>query len=170
MLVDIYVDGSYLHSARKYSYGVIVIIDEKPSYVLYGYGSDPDMVKMRNVAGEVLGAQMAMGFALDHNLTDINIYYDYMGIECWATGEWKTNKVGTIRYKAFYDQMISKGLKVKFHKVAAHTGILYNEWADKAANRVWEKEMESVLNTNSGHFLFDEIMDPKLINEGDEEE
>lgn len=152
--VDIYVDGSYLHNIKKYSYGVIVIEDGTPTYCLYGFGSDSSMAKMRNVAGEILGAQMAMGFALDHNMLDINMYYDYMGIECWAKGTWKTNKEGTIRYRAFYDQMISKGLNIKFHKVEAHTGVKYNEWADQAANKVWEIEAGVVKNSNSGHYLF----------------
>ena len=41
---------------------------------------------MRNVAGEVLGSMAAVKEAVAMGLTDLTIYYDYMGIEMWATG------------------------------------------------------------------------------------
>ena len=51
------------------------------------------MASMRNVAGEILGGSMAaIKRAVELKLPSINIYYDYMGIEKWAIGEWKRNK------------------------------------------------------------------------------
>ena len=36
---------------------------------------------------------------------DLTIYYDYSGIEKWATKEWKRNKKGTIEYSEYIDSV-----------------------------------------------------------------
>lgn len=60
------------------------------------------------------------------------LYFDYEGIEKWCIGAWKTNKVGTINYKKYYDS-IKENLNVKFVKVKAHSGNKYNDEADRLA-------------------------------------
>ena len=77
---------------------------------------------MRNVAGEIEGAKLAMQFCIDNHIEEIDIYYDYEGVEKWCTGVWKTNKSGTISYKQFYDE-IKKSVKVSFNKVKGHKPI-----------------------------------------------
>ncbi len=72
---------------------------------------------MRNVAGEIEGAKLAMQFCIDNHIEEIDIYYDYEGVEKWCTGVWKTNKSGTISYKQFYDEIKKKSVKVSFNKV-----------------------------------------------------
>ena len=63
-----------------------------------------------------------------------NIYYDYLGIEKWATHEWKANKPGTIDYVKFIDSVSNK-IKINFKKVRGHIGIDSNEEADKLAKK-----------------------------------
>ena len=53
---------------------------------------------MRNVSGEILGCLKAIQYAIDHHYEAICIYYDYEGIEKWATGLWKANKEQTQNY------------------------------------------------------------------------
>ena len=50
----------------------------------------------------------------------------------WATGQWKTNNPLTKAY-AGEMQNLSNKISIFFHKVAAHTGVEYNELADKLA-------------------------------------
>ncbi len=87
---------------------------------------------MRNVSGEIKGAMVAMEIAIKENKDTLYLHFDYTGIRDWAEGNWKTNKEGTKSYKNFYDSVKDK-LNVKFIKVKAHSGVEYNEEADKLA-------------------------------------
>ena len=98
-----FVDGSFNTATSVYGYGGFLVTNGQ-RHVVQGSGTDPEMAAMRNVAGEVLGSMAAMKLALELGLTELTIYYDYMGIEMWATGQWKRNKQGTI---AYYDYVQS---------------------------------------------------------------
>lgn len=126
-----YVDGSYDHSQLRYAYGCALVLPDEV-ITLNGSGAEEDYVSMRNVAGEILGSEQAVVWALEHGYREITIYYDYEGIEKWADGIWKANKPGTRRYKAFIAEK-RKSIVIAFQKVAAHTGIKYNEMADRLA-------------------------------------
>lgn len=126
-----YVDGSYDHSQLRYAYGCALVLPEEV-VTLNGSGEEPDYVTMRNVAGEILGSEQAVLWALEHGYQEIVIYYDYEGIEKWANGVWKANKPGTQRYKEFIADK-RKQITISFQKVAAHTGVKYNEMADQLA-------------------------------------
>ena len=129
--VKIYVDGSYNSATKEFSYGMVVLCgvgEEKYS----GKSDDKELVSMRNVAGEIKGAEAAMQYAIDKSLPAIEIYHDYEGIAKWCLGEWKTNKEGTKAYKAFYDEA-SRRVQISFVKVTGHSNDKYNDMADELA-------------------------------------
>lgn len=126
-----YVDGSFCLKTWTYSYGVVEITNTGIR-THNGREDDKELAQMRNVSGEIKGAMVAMEIALEKGKDILYLYFDYEGIEQWARGNWKTNKQGTIDYKAYYDS-IKKQLKVVFIKVRAHSGVEYNELADKLA-------------------------------------
>lgn len=127
-----YVDGSYNIKTGKYGFGCVLIEGQTVIKEMNGCGSDSDYVDMRNVAGEICGSLCAMDYAARNGYDYLCIYYDYMGIEKWATGEWETNKTGTKRYKQMVNQY-SEVIRIDFMKVAAHTGDFFNEKADGLA-------------------------------------
>ena len=128
-----YVDGSYEHSQRKYAYGCALVFQDDV-VTLNGSGEDQDYVSMRNVAGEILGSEQAINWAIEHGFSQVTIFYDYEGIEKWANGIWKANKPGTQRYQQFVKEK-RENITISFQKVAAHTGVLYNEMADQLAKQ-----------------------------------
>ncbi len=126
-----YVDGSYNIATKEFSYGMVILRDSK-EYTFNKKFDDKDLASMRNVAGEIKGAQAAMAYAVEEGLKEITIYYDYAGIAFWCLGDWKANKEGTIAYKEYYDS-IKEFVKVNFVKVKGHSGDKYNDMADALA-------------------------------------
>lgn len=128
-----YVDGSYNAATGEYGCGVVFLADGEEIH-LSRKGTDEELAAMRNVAGEILGAELAMKRAVELGLQKISIYHDYQGIASWCLGEWKTNREGTRAYKAYFDS-IRDMLEIRFVKVKGHSGDRYNDMADQLAKQ-----------------------------------
>ena len=128
-----YVDGSYNIATKEFGYGVVMFHNGEEIHLSNAY-HDLEMAAMRNVAGEIYGSMAAMEYAAEHNISYLTIYYDYMGISKWCTGDWKANKKGTIAYKKYYEQ-IKKKVNISFEKVKGHSGDKYNDLADSLAKK-----------------------------------
>lgn len=128
-----YVDGSYNVAAKAYGFGLHLEYEGK-IYEKSGRGDKEEKASMRNVAGEIDGAMQAVALAKSLGAKSLIIYYDYMGIEQWAGGGWKTNKEWTKEY-ADYMKNAMADLNITFCKVAAHTGVEGNERVDLLAKK-----------------------------------
>ena len=126
-----FVDGSFNPVTNVYGYGGFLFYNNE-KVILQGAGDDEEMASMRNVAGEILGSMAAIGKALELGLPEVTIYYDYAGIEMWATGGWKRNKTGTIQYYE-YIRSVENKIRINFVKVKGHSGVEGNEEADMLA-------------------------------------
>lgn len=126
-----YVDGSYNAATGEYSYGVVMFHDGKELHFSEKF-DDAELATMRNVAGEIKGAEAAMTYAYENGLKELYIYHDYEGIAKWPLRQWQANKEGTIAYREFYDRIVNK-VKVHFVKVKGHSGDKYNDEADRLA-------------------------------------
>ena len=130
-----FVDGSYNTKTNTYGWGGFLIDKSGNKHILQGFGKEAELCKMRNVAGEILGASDAIQSALKLGMKKLTIYYDYEGIENWVTGKWRAKKKGTIDYVTLAKAAMKGGLKLYFRHVKAHSGILFNEEADNLAKK-----------------------------------
>lgn len=128
-----FVDGSYSKVDTMYSFGAVLITSEIEEEV-YDSFNDKNKVSSMNVAGEIEGVMQAIKWAISKNKSKIIIFYDYEGIEKWATGVWKANKPVSIDYKEFINDVSDK-INIEFNHTRAHTGIIYNEKVDKLAKK-----------------------------------
>ena len=127
-----YVDGSFDDEAGRYGFGCVILLPNGEIVRKSGNGNDPDAMFSRNVAGEILGAVCAVKWCASNGYKTLKICYDYMGIEMWATGEWKAKKKLTMEYAGLIEEYRKK-IDISFRKIVAHTGDKYNEEADRLA-------------------------------------
>ncbi|MCD7806304.1 MAG: reverse transcriptase-like protein [Lachnospiraceae bacterium] len=127
-----YVDGSYNPDLQKYAFGCVLLTPEGETVERKGSGSSEDCAAIRNVAGEMLGAMYAARFACVKGYRELEIRYDYEGIEKWVTGAWKAKKELTQKYAA-YMRSRQQYVHLSFTKVRAHSGDTYNDRADMLA-------------------------------------
>ena len=126
-----YVDGSFDGVSGCFSYGMVMFYEGREEHFNRKF-DDAQLAQMRNVAGEIKGAEAAMQYCLDRKIRKVTIYHDYTGIAYWCTGEWKANKPGTIDYAQFYKKAAEQ-MEIRFEKVKGHAGDRYNEMADRLA-------------------------------------
>lgn len=157
-----YVDGSFDGYSKTYGFGGFIIYEEngkKCVRVVQGAGNNPEMSKMRNVAGEISGAMRIVEEAIYLGLEEITLYYDYAGIENWVTGIWSCNKYETYEYSRFMYES-SKQIRIHFHKVEGHSGDTGNDIVDTIA-----KEQSGVINDiHTDEFWEDYIADKFKLN------
>ena len=132
-----YIDGSFDRINGIYGSGV-VIVDGDKKYEYKHAGNREDYTNLHNVAGEIEAAKFVMWYAVDKKISEITLFYDYQGIEAWATGDWQANLPYTQDYVKFYNK-VKTVVKVNFVKVKAHTGVELNEVVDKLAKDAIEE-------------------------------
>ena len=137
--ISCYVDGSFNPEAGKYAFGCVFIDSNGVVDELCGSGNNSEALQQRNVAGEMIASMLAVKWAKAHKYKEIDIYYDYNGIECWVSGEWKAKNDLTKKYRDWMRTQ-QESVKIRFYKVQAHSSVKYNDMADKLAKQGLLKE------------------------------
>ena len=133
--VSAYVDGSYDAASGRYSGAAIIVDEEGTKEISAAY--DDDQSSLRNVAGEIMGARLAIDYFISKGYKAVVIHHDYEGVGKWGDNLWKANLDMTREYKAYVAEAREK-INIKFVKVTAHAGNKYNEMADKLAKNALE--------------------------------
>lgn len=150
-LIEVFTDGSF-HDAdglRDKTYGAIYVpsFDEKE----WQFFTDNRIyVDSRNVGGEILAAEFAISLitrmydtdaGLNATHYDIDLYYDYEGVGKWLTGEWRTKKFLTQKYKSYVSKLLAgRDISLLLHHVRGHAGNAGNERVDQLACEAYHSE------------------------------
>lgn len=123
----IYVDGSFLEGFPKAGWGFIVV--ENGTEIARDSGVTVFDAESRNIDGECMASFQAMKWLEANDKTAV-ICHDYEGVARWAKGEWKAKSSIAQKYVEACRPLVHR---VSFEKVAAHTGVKWNEAVDKLA-------------------------------------
>ena len=128
-----YIDGSYDETTGCYSFGGVLIIDNINYQFNKKFEAD-EYSSSRNVAGEIKGASYIFNHCIKKKIKEMNLYYDYAGIEQWYNGSWQAKMPIAIKYVEFVNSIKDK-IKVNFIKVKSHSNDKYNDLADSLAKK-----------------------------------
>ena len=130
---SVYIDGSYDIETGNYSFGGVLIINNINYQFNKKFEAD-EYSSSRNVAGEIKGAAYIINHCIKNNIKEINLYYDYKGIEEWYTNSWQAKTPIALKYVEFANSVKDK-IKVNFIKVKSHSNDKYNDLADSLAKK-----------------------------------
>lgn len=123
-------------STGRYSGAAVILLGDNDIAELSKACKD-DNSKLRNVAGELLGAELAIEYCKEHGINKLAIHHDYEGVGTWANDVWKANLQATRAYRDYvFDSR--EVLDIKFVKVKGHSGNEYNDRADYLAGKALE--------------------------------
>lgn len=126
-VIHIYTDGSYNKDTKMAGYGAVILTKE----IVRLFGQ-VESFGGEQVNGELEAVRKSVDWAVRNGYRSVCIHHDYTGVGKWANGEWKTNRDYTREY-ARYIETQREVVSISFEQVPAHSGIAYNEMADKLA-------------------------------------
>ena len=132
-VVYAWVDGSNLADGSKVGCGMS--IEKDGEEIAYHMAStDKDSEGLRNILGELSGALMAIEYMKRNNLPGIFICHDYIGVGGYPNGYSVASGISK-QYADYVNKLRAQGYDIKFIKVKAHEGNLFNERADWLAKK-----------------------------------
>jgi len=131
--VQVYTDGSCKNNVI--SVGICLRTYYK-DLKFYGLLNTTKYNNLNNIAGELIAVLAGVELAIQLKLTNIEVYYDYEGVEKWYTGEWNAKTELSIAYVGLLRNLVGvNNLNIQFFKVVHHSGVEGNVIADKMASR-----------------------------------
>ena len=134
--ISIYVDGSFKSiNGHDLVGSAYVVINQDGSTVERKVAKEYEAgTHSWNITGELNAVYGAVAYALQNNISEIDIYHDLEGSANWANKTWKAKKPETQKYANYMQRVQNeKDLTINFIKVKGHSGNMFNEVADKLA-------------------------------------
>lgn len=131
----LYVDGSWKTSSPNYSgWGFILVDKNEIIYEKSGYIE----CYSRQIDGELYAVLEGLKYIKSIGLKNIEIIYDYIGIEKWAKNEWKAKSLVALEYIERLKEF--SNINIKFTKIKSHSGLCeWNDYVDNLAKNSLKK-------------------------------
>jgi ribonuclease H-related protein len=145
-VIQVYVDGSYNKDTDLTGAGVVIIYKDavyKKSFLVkteedHSWNIDGECHAALEAIRICVGESEIEGIKIKEN--NIVINYDYLGIEKWASYEWKAkSKIARLYVREITDLTLKYKLKITFNKVKSHSGDQYNDMVDGLAYQITQK-------------------------------
>ncbi|MCE1164229.1 MAG: hypothetical protein LWX07_02370 [Bacteroidetes bacterium] len=131
------VDGSYFNELT--SWASIIRKDGSIISELSGLVDTSNIKNSHQIAGEIKAVIETVKFCHKNKIKKIRLYYDYNGLKYWAKGIWRAKIFITQYYQNF---MKDVKIEIDWVKIESHTGVYWNELADKLAKKAIEKSIK----------------------------
>ncbi len=131
--IEVWVDGScFTQGDGSLRLGWGVLIKKNGEEIHRDKGNDIPQAALnhRNVAGEIFAILKAIKWCQSQEITEMTIYFDYQGLEHWATGFWRAKLPFT---QAYAQAVNESGITIHWVKVKAHSGNPENDLVDQLA-------------------------------------
>ncbi len=129
-----YVDGSYMEIPGLYpvyASAAILAPEGSTQWKTFAKVCNDKYIDSRNVAGEIFAILMVCEHLLKAgDCNGLTLYYDYNGIEAWATGSWQAKKELPKLYKQYLNMYVFPNFRIRFIHVKGHSGVEGNEIVD----------------------------------------
>ena len=139
--IELWVDGACLSQPEGLKFGWAFVIQHNgqelmrhASHIIESY-----MAPHRNVAAELQAVMHGLTHCRQMGHQTVTVFYDYAGIEQWATRRWKANTRTTQEYVRF---IADCPLTITWQKVPAHSGVAMNELVDQLATGAAQASVE----------------------------
>lgn len=131
-MIHIATDGSF--SKGRIGWGVVVVDWQVGDYKILQTlaGEFNKFPESRQIGGELHAVIEGLDWCWGQHYRHVTVIYDFIGIQKWADGEWRTSKP----VSRWYWQQIHKYkalLDIRWHWTRGHSGHPLNELADKLA-------------------------------------
>ena len=130
---EIWVDGSCFpqkDGSLRIGWGILIKQAGKEIFRDKGNDIPREAIAHRNVAGEILGILKSLKWCKAHGINKVTLYFDYQGLESWATGTWRAK----LPFTQLYAQTVkASGISIQWVKVKAHSGDPENDIVDQLA-------------------------------------
>lgn len=136
--INIYVDGSFRSQDNTFSYGFVFVKNDEILKSSSERIKSEKYLRFRNVWSELKAATYAVETAKKIGYSNINLYYDFQGIEIFLNKDYsRATSPFKVLKRQYQEEMFKymKDVSVNFIKVKAHSGDKFNNYVDKLCKK-----------------------------------
>ncbi len=147
-----FTDGGFNSKNKIAGYGVYILEPDGKKHEISDIVRTERFQKSNNITPEVMAVISALDWAISNNYGNITIFHDYKGIGKWGNEEWDAKS----DISSWFVDKLKKDyldiLNIEYVWVPGHSGVYYNEQADKLATEAINKNTKPQFKMSESYF------------------